>query len=87
MANAGSPAAKPIDSLGTLPDGTRLEGPNGLREALLSDPERFTQMLTEKLMTYALGRPVQYYDMPAVRRIVREQREQRLPVFVVGLGR
>ena len=50
-------AAKPIDSLGTLPDGTRLEGPNGLREALLSDPERFTQMLTEKLMTYALGRP------------------------------
>ena len=80
-------AAKPIDSLGTLPDGTRLEGPNGLREALLSDPERFTQMLTEKLMTYALGRPVQYYDMPAVRRIVRSSanNDYRFSSLVLGV--
>jgi hypothetical protein len=64
-------ADKPIDSLGTLPDGTLLEGPDGLREALLRHPERFAQMLAEKLMTYGLGRPVEYYDMPAVRSIVR----------------
>ena len=80
-------AAKPIDSLGTLPDGTRLEGPNGLREALLRDPERFAQMLTEKLMTYALGRPVQYYDMPAVRRILRSSADNdyRFSSLVLGI--
>jgi hypothetical protein len=80
-------AAKPIDSLGTLPDGTELRGPNGLREALLQEPERFAQLLTEKLMTYALGRPVQYYDMPAVRRIMRESAadEYRFSSLVLGI--
>jgi hypothetical protein len=42
-----------------------------LREALLRHPERFAQLLAEKLITYGLGRPVEYYDMPAVRSIVR----------------
>ncbi len=80
-------ALKPIDAIGTLPDGTRLEGPNGLREALLRDPGRFAQMLTEKLMTYALGRPVQYHDMPAVRRIVRRSADEdyRFSSLVLGI--
>jgi hypothetical protein len=80
-------AAKPIDSLGTLPDGTRLEGPDGLRKALLERPERFAQLLTEKLMTYALGRPIEYYDMPAVRRILRSSAEEdfRLSALVLGI--
>jgi hypothetical protein len=80
-------AAKPIDSRGTLPDGTELDGPNGLREALLRDPDRFAQMLTEKLMTYALGRPVQYYDMPAVRQILKKSADEdyRFSSLVLGL--
>jgi hypothetical protein len=80
-------AAKPIDSLGTLPDGTRLEGPDGLREALLLQPERFARMLTEKLMTYGLGRPVEYYDMPAVRRILRQSAKEdyRFSSLVLGI--
>jgi hypothetical protein len=80
-------AAKPIDSLGTLPDGSELRGPNGLRDALLREPERFAQMLTEKLLTYALGRPVQYYDMPAVRQIVHESAKDdyRFSSLVVGI--
>jgi hypothetical protein len=79
-------AMKPIDSLGTLPDGTRLEGPDGLRRALLRDPGRFAQMLTEKLMTYALGRPVQYYDMPAVRQIVHRSAEADYRFYALVLG-
>ena len=80
-------AMKPIDSLGTLTDGTQLEGPNGLREALLRDPDRFAQMLIEKLMTYGLGRPVQYYDMPSVRRILRRSADDdyRFSSLVLGI--
>ena len=61
----------PVDTAGVLPDGTRISGPDDLRRALLAHPERFVQTLTEQLMTYALGRPVDYRDMPVVRRIVR----------------
>ena len=61
----------PIDSSGRLADGTAVQGPVGLREALLKNPDQFVQTLTEKLMTFALGRGVEYYDMPAVRKIVR----------------
>jgi hypothetical protein len=80
-------AAKPIDSLGTLPDGTQLQGPNGLRDALLRQPNRFAQMLTEKLMTYALGRPVEYYDMPAVRQILRNgaKNDYKFSTLVMGI--
>ena len=60
-----------VDTAGTLPDGTRITGPDDLRRALLSHPEQFVQTITEQLMTYALGRPVDYRDMPVVRRIVR----------------
>jgi len=60
----------PIDASGALPDGTKFDGADGLRQALLGS-DRFVMTLTEKLMTYALGRGVDYYDEPAVRGIVR----------------
>jgi hypothetical protein len=60
-----------IDASGTLPDGTNLGGPDDLRNALLRKPDQFVQTLTEKLMTYALGRTLDYKDMPQVRDIVR----------------
>ena len=61
-----------IDASGVLPDGSKFNGPAELRQALLSDPSRFVTTLTTKLMTYALGRGVEYYDMPAIRAIVRD---------------
>jgi mono/diheme cytochrome c family protein len=60
-----------IDTSGELPDGRVLKGPDDLRNALLQRPDQFVQTLTEKLMTYALGRTLDYKDMPAVRAIVR----------------
>ena len=60
----------PIDASGAMPDGTKFDGADGLRQALLGS-DRFVMTLTEKLMTYALGRGVDYYDEPAVRGIVR----------------
>jgi len=63
-------AGEPIDAHGELVDGTHVEGPRALSTALLERPELVVQALTEKLMTYALGRGVEYYDMPAVRAIV-----------------
>jgi hypothetical protein len=68
-------AKEPIDASGVLADGTAVSGPVELREALLERPEQFVQTLTEKLMTYALGRALEHTDMPTVRRIVRDARE------------
>ncbi len=61
-----------IDSSGKLPDGTVLKGPDDLRRALLAKPDQFVQTLTGKLMTYGLGRPLEYTDMPTVRNITRQ---------------
>jgi hypothetical protein len=55
-----------------LPDGARFEGSSGLRDLLLGQEERFVETVTEKLLTYALGRGVEYYDGPAVRKITRD---------------
>jgi Protein of unknown function (DUF1592)/Protein of unknown function (DUF1588)/Protein of unknown function (DUF1587)/Protein of unknown function (DUF1585)/Protein of unknown function (DUF1595)/Planctomycete cytochrome C len=63
-------ASGPIDASGKLADGTAIDGVIGLREALLKHPEYFVGTLTEKMLTYALGRPLEYYDMPVVRGIV-----------------
>ena len=60
-----------IDSSGTLPDGTPVNSPDDLRNALLRKPEQFVQTFTEGLLTYATGRALDYSDMPTVRRIVR----------------
>jgi hypothetical protein len=61
----------PIDASGALPDGTAFDGPAALRAALLARRDDFVRTLTEKLLTYALGRGVEYYDFPTVRRILR----------------
>jgi hypothetical protein len=63
---------KAVDSLGTTVSGVKLDGLAGLRELLLARPQQFPQTLTEKLMAYALGRRVEYYDQPSVRKIVRD---------------
>src|SRR5215813_12616237 len=62
----------PIDASGQLADGTKVEGPVTLRQALTKHPEQFVGTVTEKLLTYALGRGLEFYDMPVVRGIVRE---------------
>jgi mono/diheme cytochrome c family protein len=61
-----------IDASGQLADGTPVSGPIDLRKALMTDPAQFVQTMTQKLMTYGLGRSIQYYDMPWVRQIVRD---------------
>src|SRR5262249_60431184 len=61
-----------IDASGQLSSGTHVGGPAQLDQALLARPDQFVQALTEKLMTFALGRGLRYQDMPAVRAIVRE---------------
>ncbi|MCP5145425.1 MAG: DUF1592 domain-containing protein [Gammaproteobacteria bacterium] len=77
----------PIDATGELPDGTLMHGPDDLRKALLRKPDQFVQNLTEKLMLFALGRPVEYFDMPAVRQIVREAARQdyRFSSIIMGI--
>ncbi len=60
-----------IDTVTELADGSTVDGPTGLRQSLLRQPETFVRTMTEKLMTYALGRGLEYYDMPTVRSIVR----------------
>jgi hypothetical protein len=61
-----------VDASGRLPDGATVEGLNGLRSLLMSRPEQFAGTVTEKLLSYALGRGLEYQDMPVVRRIVRD---------------
>jgi hypothetical protein len=61
----------PIDPSGVMPDGTKLDGPASLRRALLANRDQFVEVVAEKLLTYALGRGVEYYDRPALRQIVR----------------
>jgi hypothetical protein len=76
----------PIDAKGTLPDGTAFDGVTGLRAALESS-ELFRTVLAEKLMVYALGRGVEYYDMPAVRAIVHDAgaHGERFSRYVLGV--
>jgi hypothetical protein len=76
-----------IDASGVLPDGTKFNGAAELRAALVRRPERFVTTATEKLLTYALGRGLEYYDMPAVRRIVRSAAADnyKLQSIVVGV--
>jgi mono/diheme cytochrome c family protein len=61
-----------IDASGVMPDGTRFDGVAGLRTALLAHGDEFVQTVAEKLLTYALGRGLEYYDQPAVRKIVKD---------------
>jgi mono/diheme cytochrome c family protein len=61
-----------IDSAGELADGTKVNGPDDLRNALLRRPDQFVQTFVENLLTYSMGRTREYYDMPTVRKIVRD---------------
>lgn len=78
---------QPVDATGALPDGGTFEGVSGLEQALLKRPELFVRTLTEKLLTFALGRGVKYYDAPAVRGIVRDARDRnyRLSSLILGI--
>jgi len=81
--------AKPVDAAGSLPDGSKFSGVRGLEKALLGRPDIFAGTFTEKLLTYALGRGVEYYDAPAVRRVVADARgnDFRFSSFIVGIAR
>jgi mono/diheme cytochrome c family protein len=65
-------SGKPVDASGATMSGAKVEGLSGLRALLLEQPEQFPRTVTEKLLAYALGRRLEYYDRPAVRKIVRD---------------
>jgi mono/diheme cytochrome c family protein len=77
----------PLDVAGTLADGTQVNGPVALREAILSRPDAFVTVVTEKMLTYALGRGLEPADMPVVRRIVRKaaQNDYQLSSVIMGI--
>ena len=79
-------AGAPIDATGKLVDGTPLHGPDDLREALLARSEQFVGTFTENLMTFALGRAVQHYDMPTLRGIVRTAAADNYRFSTIVLG-
>ena len=83
----GGAGGAPIDAAVEIYDGTLVEGPVELREALLKYSPQFMRMLTEKMMTYALGRGVEYFDMPTIRAIVgdAEQNGNRFSRIVLGI--
>jgi hypothetical protein len=84
----GGAGGLPIDVDVELWDGTRVNGPIELREMLLGYSPQFMRMFTEKLMTYALGRGVEYFDMPLVRTIVSEaeREDYRFSSIVLGIA-
>ena len=77
----------PVDSVGDLYDGTKMNGPAGLRAALLKHQDLFVLSFTERLMTYSLGRRIEYFDMPAIRKIIRDAAKEnnRFSAFVMGV--
>ena len=77
----------PVDPVGDLYDGTPMNGPVGLRAALLKHQDMFVLSFTERLMTYGLGRRVDSFDMPAMRKIIRDAAKDnyRFSAFVMGV--
>ena len=77
----------PIDPSGVLPDGRAFDGVSEMRDALARDPRQFVTTVTEKLMTYALGRGLDHRDMPTLRRIVREAAadDYRFQTILLGI--
>ena len=82
-------AGVPINASGTLPDGTVFSGLPELRDVLVSRRKEFVTTVTEKLLTYALGRGIEYYDRPAIRTIVRdaEMHDYRWSAIIAGVAR
>ena len=81
-----SESGGPIDTAGVLPDGSPVDGPDGLRAQLLRAPEQFVTTVTEKLLIYALGRGLEHYDAPTVRAIVREAGGEAYSFSSIVLG-
>jgi hypothetical protein len=69
-----------------MPDGTVIAGPAGLQKALAARGDQFAQIITEKLMTYAVGRTVDFHDMPTVRQIVRDAKAQNYTFESIVMG-
>lgn len=84
---ARTEAGTAVDASGGLPGGSTFEGVAGLRKAVLSRPGLFVTTVTEKLLTYALGRGLEYYDAPTVRAITRDARsnDYRFSSLVLGI--
>ena len=78
-----------IDTSGTLFNGAKVDGVVGLRQNLVAQPEIFVGVMTEKLLTYALGRGLEYYDMPAVRKVLHDAKntDYRFSAIVLGIAR
>jgi len=78
----------PVDASGLLPDGTKFQNAAELNQALLLRPELFVSALTEKLLIYALGRGIERYDAPAIRKIVRdaEKNQYRFSSLLLGIA-
>jgi hypothetical protein len=77
----------PIDSVGDLYDGTKMVGPEGLRQALMKHSDMVLRSFTENLLTYAIGRRVEYADMPTVRAIIRDaaKNDNKMSSFILGV--
>jgi hypothetical protein len=80
-------AGRAIDSSGIFPDGTAFDGVGGLKQVLLKQSDQFVSTVAERLLMYAIGRNLQYYDQPAVRAMVREAAASNhtLPSLVLGV--
>ena len=77
---------QPVDATGGLPDGSKFIGVSGLEDGLRNRPELFVSTLTEKLMTFALGRGIETSDAPAVRKIVHDAQAKDFRFSSVILG-
>jgi hypothetical protein len=77
-----------VDPVGDLYDGMKMQGPVGLRAALLKHQDMFFTSFTESLMTYALGRRIEYYDMPAIRKVIRDAAKDnnKFSAYVLGIA-
>jgi len=77
----------PVDVVGDLYDGTKIDGPDGLRDALLRHQDMVLRSFAENLLTYAIGRRVEYADMPTVRAIVRDaaKSNNKMSAFILGV--
>jgi hypothetical protein len=80
-------SGKPVDTSGTTASGTKVDGLRGLRALLLDEPQQFPRTVTEKLLAYALGRRLEYYDRPTVRKIVRDAaaHDYRWSALILGV--
>jgi len=82
-------SGKPLDVSSKLPDGTVVDGVAGVKQLLLNDPQRFVGAMTQKLLMYGIGRNVQYFDAPAVRKIVRDAaaNDYKFESLVLGVAK